>query len=414
MPRPLRTQASTFGLATALCCAALGPATLHTALAAAAGTLFEAAPFVLVAEILPKRQGLRTLAALAGCGCGAVVPGALSFVALGLCWLTFGPAVTFARALAGVVVLAWRGHPPGDRSDPADPFSQLLALAPSAAVAAVCSSVVASHATALAAEPGGKIAAFAIGLTLGAFAPCGTAAVAIAAALSPQLPFAAAGVLVTGGLVPRIVLARGSARTRNDDRYGGPHESAHHEHQSDSGCCGKPCRAPSGRLCIERIALGLALGVLALGGPRGFINARLVPFEGFAAAVAFAGARRTPGVAGAFAVPLVLFVALAAGSPEPSYVTNETRLDDAFAGERIAFTGVAHRDGKQTIVQRFAITCCRVDASAIAVRTTAPLPVADGSWIRTTGVLIDAPSGLLLRPNAWREIASPLDPFVYR
>ncbi len=416
MPRPFRTRASASCLATALCCAVLGPSALHAALAAAAGSLFEAAPFVLVAEALPKKHGLRALSVLAGCGCGADIPGALSLAAIGLCWLTFGPAVALLRTAAGAALfIGTRPRDPRGRLEPVDALSQLLALAPGAALAAVCSSAVASHARGLSAAPVAEFAAFGIGLALGALAPCGTAAVAIAAALWPHLPFAAAGILTTGGLVPRIALYGGGRRegARGGGAGGNAGPGGEHTHEKGGACYGEHA-ARSRRVCVARMALGLVLATFALGGPRGFVNPRLVPFEGLAAALAFAGIRRSPGTGDAFVVPAILFVALAAGSPEPSYLANETRLDDAFAGERVAFTGVAHRHGKETIVQRFSITCCRVDASAIAVRIAETLPVADGSWLRVTGVLIDAPSGLLLRPNAWHKIAPPLDPFVYR
>ena len=409
MPRPFRRRALPACLA-ALGCAALGPATLHAALAACAGTLFEAAPFVLVAEALPGRRS-RLVAAFVGCGCGRAVPGALSFAAIGLCWLTFGPSVAVARTAAGIVLLACRrprarkGDEPGLAAPAHDALAELLALAPSAAAAAVLAGSVASHVGAAKATPIWQVAAFASGLALGCIAPCGTAAVALASTFAPHLPFAATGLLMTGGLAPRLpMFGRGLFGRRSDSSFARPRSSLR-----DGAPAAADRAAP-----IVRLALALALATLALSGPRGFINARLVPFEAAAAALALAGIRRGPASAGAAIVPAVLWLALAAGSPEPSFFASETRLDDAFAGERVTFTGVAHRAGASTIVQRFAITCCRIDASAVAVRTAAALAVPDGSWVRASGVFTTSANGLLLNANEWRRIAAPADPFVYR
>jgi hypothetical protein len=406
MPRPFGTPAVP-GLTLALCCAALGPATLHAALAAVAGTLFEAAPFVLVAEALPLGgrfglrpfgQGFGIFVALASCGCGGPLPGALSIASIGLCWLTFGPAVALARTAAGLALVYGnrRRNRTSGHAEPPDALGELLALAPSAALAAILSGAVASHAGASWATPFGRAAAFGLGLVLGCIAPCGTAAVAMAAAFAPHLMAAAAGILVTGGLAPRLL------------RFGG----------ASPGPGGR-CRETPGleavrRIDLARLALAVSLATLALRGPRGFVNARLVPFEGVAAGVALLGRRRPPQPPNAMLVPALLFAALAAGSPEPSYVANETHLDDAFAGERVIFTGVAHRDGATSIVQRFAITCCRIDAAPVAIRTSAPLAVADGTWVSASGVLAQSPSGLLLRTSDWRRVARPADPFVYR
>jgi hypothetical protein len=397
MPRPFRTPAVAC-LSLALCCAGLGPAALHAALAAVAGPLFEAAPFVLVADALPFGQRFRTVVSFASCGCGGAVPGALSFASIGLCWLTFGPAVTLARTAAGLALVyaKRRRNRSCGPAEPPEALGELLALAPSAALAALVSGALASHAAANVATPGGRAALFVLGLVLGCIAPCGTAAVAIAAAFAPHLTAVTAGILVTGGLAPR--LPRFGATPLSGTRLLREPPSVEALH----------------RVNIARLALAGCLVTLVLGGPRGFINARLVPFELVAAGCALLGLRRRSLTSHATIVPALLIVALAAGSPEPSYVATETRLDDAFAGERVVFTGVAHAEGATSIVQRFAITCCRVDATPVAVRTSAPLGVADGSWITAHGVLADSPDGLVLRTSEWRRVATPADPFVYR
>jgi hypothetical protein len=413
--------------AAALCCTALGPAALHAALAAVAGTLFEAALFVLVAEALPAGRW-RFLAGLGGCGCGTLVPGALSLGAIGLCWLAFGPAVTLARAgLAAASIFCRRG-PGGTAATRApDAFAELLALAPGAAIATLLAAVVATHAPEVSATPAGRAAAFVAGLLLGCAAPCGTAAVAIAAAFAPHLACAAAGVLVTGGIVPRSDYLRPAARClrsvarclRSMDRGRrcvdrDPLSMARCPPSRSPGCVPNDDTRAGWGSVVARSSLAMALATLAVSGPSGFINPRLVPLAGGAAVVALAGLRRRTAARGGVLVPAMLFLALAVRSPEPSYVASETQLDDAFAGERVAFTGVAHRQGATTILQRFAITCCRADASPLSVRITSALAVPDGSWISARGTLESMPGGLAMHANQWRRIEPPADPFVYR
>lgn len=391
MPRPMRTQGVVLWISAVVLCCALGPAALHVALAAAAGTLFEASPFVLFAEMLPAGR-LRALVSSAGCGCGGSVPGALSLPAIALCWLSFGPPAALARTAAGVA-LALRRRCAASQPAPQslDPFVELRALAPAAAVSTLLGGAVAQYAPFASATPAGGAAAFGAGLLLGCVSPCGTAAVAVAAGLAPHLGIAAAGVLCTGGLAPNIF--RFTGRNRQSEPRG-------------------PTRERSA--LAARLALAAALAALALGGPRGFVNPRLIPFAACGALAGLANARRTTRVAGALATPGLLFVALAAGSPVPSYATNETRLDDAFAGERIAFTGTVHRHGTATLIQRFEITCCRADASPLAVRMAVPLAFGEGAWVSAGGAMEESAGSLVLRANEVRRIAPPADPFIYR
>ena len=116
--------------------------------------------------------------------------------------------------------------------------------------------------------------------------------------------------------------------------------------------------------------------------------------------------------------PEGLVAAIVAAMPVdivPDARAEATRLDDAYAGERLAFIGTARRTGNGTTLARLAITCCRLDASPIAVRLDRAVAFRDGTWIDARGVLVRSESGpLVLHADAIRPIAAPADPFVYR
>ena len=383
----------------AVLCAAVPPAALHAALAAAAGTLFETAPFVLAAEFLANRRFGAFVEAF-GCGCGRTLPGAVSLPATALTWLTFGPVVAGLRLASALVLIALRrreacGAPP--ERPGCEPLNELAALAPSALVAGLAAQALSALPRSVSATPGSPVEvafatlpAFVAGAALGVLAPCTTAGIALAGGLAPHLPALAAGVLSTCGLVPRL-------------RFGGG---------SDSLPSGATRAAP-----LARIALAVTLVALAIRGPAGFVNPRLRITEAAGALLAIAGVRRParPGRRGAL-IPGALLAALAAGSPVPAYEADPTRLADAFPGEAVHFLGVAASAGGATTLERYVITCCRVDAAPLSVRLDRPLPAAyDGTWIQADGALEQGPHGeLVLRPSSWRRTPAPPDPFAYR
>jgi len=414
MPRPARPGHVLPSVAVALGCAALGPGILHAALAAAAGSLFEAAPFVLAAELVPRR--LRFLAQLAGCGCAGRVPGALSLAATALCWIAFGPAIALARFGAGLALVRFasrcHGDPGASDAAPHDAFDELIVLAPCAAVSALAASALVPLAPHLMAAPFGPIIAFGLGLALGSVAPCATAAVAIAAALGPHLAPATAGLLVTGGLVRSTRRARFLVR--------------------------RPAATPAAAI-VSRLALAVALALLVQRGASGFVNPRLLPLVALGAGLALLGAcrasfpRRTlersagrmrdviecrevvrPWPDGRILVPTLLFVALATGSPVPHEIASATQLADAYPGERLSFIGTVARSGSTSVLQRYEITCCRADATPIVVRLASRLPLPDGAWVAARGMPASSKRGLVLRLNRWRAATPPADPFVYR
>ena len=67
-----------------------------------------------------------------------------------------------------------------------------------------------------------------------------------------------------------------------------------------------------------------------------------------------------------------------------------------------------------TFVTRYAITCCRADAVPICVRTQHVIARPAGAWVEVHGVLLQAGGTLRLAVRSLRDVAPPIDPFLYR
>jgi hypothetical protein len=366
--------------------AALPAPLLHAALAATAGTLFEAAPFVL-ALALVRGNGVRPLAALLGCGCGAAAgPAALSLPTAALCWMTFGPAVALGRLAAAWLARGWfeRRHT-GDVRAP-DPLRELAALAGPAFALGLGTALLQSGY-----EPPVRVApAFvpaleiALGLFAGAFAPCTTAAVALAAMLRVTAPFAAAGMLVSAGLVPPLRPGR-TLPAAYDARLG------------------------LALLCAACLWL-------ALRGGSGFVHPRLVPLVWLAipgAGFAFAKLPASATRFGALA-PAAMLAALVFGSPLPATRSLSATLDDVYPGEPVAFIGAALTANGRTVLVRYAITCCRADATALVLPADRRLPVERDAWLRIRGTIAQDATGTFVRVRDWQRVVPPSDPYLYR
>jgi hypothetical protein len=386
----------------ALCAAAAGgPAIVGNAVAAAAGTLFEAAPFVVFAALIGRTRlsRLRPFVGLAGCGCSrGALPGALAIPAIVLSGATFGVPIAAVRVFAAlaIAVLAGRrsignGEPFGADGDADDIFATLLAVGASAFLAALASAALSqAQFTSTIPVPVLLIA----GLALGAIAPCATAGVAIAASFAHVAPALSAGMLATAGLLgfPRF-----------PRREPGGAEHRHHAYPA-----GRPANASA-------VALAIALAAIAMRGPSGLINPRLLWPVG-AASVAVAATARSWRTTrpNAGLVPAAMLYAAAAGAPPPALHASATRLVDAFAGEFLTFVGSTSRDGAGTTLSRYAITCCRIDATAVSVRLDRTLALPDGRWVEARGTLIRGPDGsLVLHPQRMHAIAVPRDPYLY-
>jgi hypothetical protein len=381
MPRPFRPLA--WGVPALALAAAFPPAAVHGALAAAAGGLFEAAPFVLAAALVPGAR-LRVLAPLLGCGCGGRLPAALALPSLALCWFAFGPIPTTLR-VASAVLLAIRARHAGldpERGAEADPLADLVRLG----LASFAAALLAESLRALAAPAAGPLAAllaFALGLGAGALAPCGTAGIGAAMALRTASPFAAAGLLVTSGM---FVLRRPSS--------GG--------------------EAHGARAAFALLALACALFFVR--GTHGFLNPRLwfvAPLGAIgAAACTLRGTRSAARYA--YAAPLVMLIALAAGSPAP-LPQRATIPYDLYPGRELEFTGtVAPRAGaRATTLVRFAILCCRADAEPLSLELDRRLDARPGAWVRVHGVAIERDAQMMLRVESAVKVDAPADPFLY-
>ncbi|GAC1312512.1 MAG: hypothetical protein NVSMB21_23130 [Vulcanimicrobiaceae bacterium] len=375
---------------------ALPSALRASVLAATAGTLFEATPFVLAAAALPRGRFGRAFAFL-GCGCATAGPGALALPAIALCWLAFGPVVAIARAAAGLFLARVVPRPDRDADAEPDPLCELARLAPAAAVAGVLAEALHAALPPGAVPSSGAIAlGIVCGALLGACAPCAAGAIAIAAAVRDVSPSASTTILATAGIVPSLCFGFG-------DRLG-----------SDRS---------GGERAVTRAAfvlLALACGGLALQGPSGFINPRFVPALVAATALALLCAVRAP-VSRARApaiVPLVLVAALVVGSPLPQRAPLVTTLDDPYPGARLRFRGSLVPSGPgattgETLV-RYTITCCRADAQAQTVRLDRAVAGRPGAWYEADGTLALRDGAYRLNVTKIRSIAAPADPFAYR
>ncbi|HEY5258131.1 MAG TPA: hypothetical protein VIJ12_07090 [Candidatus Baltobacteraceae bacterium] len=367
-----------------LALALLPPTTGLQIAATAASTLFEAVPFILaarlVAAILPRASHWLPFL---GCGCSGG-PSARSVPATIATALAFGPLVALARFLAAYAMgIATRGVM-GDTSPHRDnALGTLSSLLPFAIVAGVVSHVLPmlysfSHANAIVAWIGGAL----LGLAL---SPCGLGVVGIAGALRGVSPAACVGFLCVTGVV--------------DVRSLFPHRDAHVGHDA----------------CAYLLA-ALACALVAWHGGAMLVHPHFtLPLLACGAALAvLAYKHRRERDVRAMLAPALAFAVAVAGAPPPDYRATPTTLADAFPGERLSFTGVVARTGKDTSLVRYAITCCRADAAPIAVPLAASPPSRTGTWLDADGTLVPVNGSLRLRVDRAKAVAPPSDPFLYR
>jgi hypothetical protein len=372
-----------------------GPAADARACAAAAGSVFEAAPFMIAAELLRGgdrwKRYLAPALAFAGCGCATRrVPGALALPAIALAALAFGPAVAVGRTMAAVAIWWVRRRqavPAANRHDapgmePPDIFAQLALVGTSAFVASLAVAALAATGTKL--PSAGLIIA---GALVGAVVPCAAAGVAIAAAFSHSAPAASVGALCTAGLLS-LPLATAQRRTPRTTQRPVP---------------------------LSGLLLATALGGLAYNGPSGLVSPRLlVPIA--LASICAIWRLRTWRAAGraSILVPAAMLAMLLLHVPPPVYRADPAGLRDTFPGERLAFAGAVRHGRNVTMLVRYAITCCRIDATPVAVTLDRTLAIADGGWIAASGTVVRGEDGRpLLHVEAVRAIAPPADPFFY-
>ena len=364
--------------------AVLSPDSLRSALAAAASSLFETAPFLFAGLVVARLLGRqRSIVDFLGCGCGPG-PSARSLPAGVATWLLFGPLVAVARFAAALLCarLLYARHACRPHAHALQPLADLAALLPSSLLAG------AAFACLPAVDPAalGALGEVALGVALGfCAAPCGLGAVAVAAALKSRAPLTAAAFLCVAGIA--------------DLRALHPAQRRREEHDG-----------------LAYALLALALALVSSRHGDSLIRPSIAPAAGVCAAVAlvYAAIYRRHQSWRSRTAPVLMLIGVLVGAPPPSFRATETTLADLFAGEHLSFTGRLTRESSRAALVRYAITCCRADAAPIAVRIDPAPSDADGAWLRVDGTVEGVDGNLRLVPHGVARIPPPADPFIYR
>lgn len=364
-------------------CAATAPELTRAALASACAVLLESLPYLCASAILERVSARFARPALAylGCGCGQGAS-ARSLPATAAAWMLFGPWVALARWVAAIFV-SFRTRANVQHETHGAPLAADLAvLAPPALL---CGMLV-TFAPMLDLAHRSPLAQLAAGAVLGfAAAPCALGGVALAAALRVQSPLACAAVLAIAGIA--------------DLRVWFP--------------------TPHVRVAADRATYAFLAGACAIVAYQhgaALVHPHLTLALWFACACCALFAYRFPPAAHTSqrALALGALVLCVLGSPPPPESATEATYDDAYAGERIDFTGrYEEHDGFAQLV-RYSITCCRADARPIGVRLSQRIARRSGTWLRARGVLHETNGGLELAPAAISPVEPPGDPFIYR
>ncbi|MGC9990939.1 MAG: hypothetical protein ABSD52_00910 [Candidatus Cybelea sp.] len=361
----------------------LSPETLRCALATSASALFEAAPFLLAGIVAARFLRHPHAVAYLGCGCAAG-PSARSLPAAAATWLLFGPLVAVARFAAALLVARLfrceRRQLGCARAS--NWLGQFATLLPSALLAGAATQVAAAIDPAKLSPLLGAAAGALLGFTA---APCGLGAIAVAGALRAQAPVAAMAFLCVAGIIDLRALVPGTHSQNGHDALG-------------------------------YILLIAAFAIVALRRGDSLVNPAIAPLLAACAAAALICAiahRREQSAARRWA-PLLMLIGAVAAAPPPQYHATETTLTNLFAGERLTFTGTLTRNGAESALVRYAITCCRADAAPVVVRLDRAPRYPTGSWLRMEGRIQSASGDLRLVAGSTQRIAPPADPFIYR
>lgn len=352
-------------------------------LVTSAATLIESVPFILAGmalQRLPFRWNARIVPYL-GCGCGDG-PSARSIPAAIATWLVFGPIVATLRVCAAIVVERICGRRSTCGHDRSSMLAQLRMLAP----VAVLGATFALFGTGLFASHKQSAMTLASGAVLGfALAPCGLGAVGFAAAMRGVAPAAAVGFLCVSGIFDLRTWLRVK------------HGSIQHD-------------------ALAYLLTGAACAIVAARGGGALVNPKFafVLWPCAVTCLAIGYRHRVEANATARIAPLMMLAGTLLAAPPPEYHATETTLADAFAGERVDFTGVLTRTGNAATLVRYAITCCRADAAPIVVRLERFPPRALHGWLHACGTFVPVANELQLRVNSIVEIPAPTDPFIYR
>jgi hypothetical protein len=364
------------GLAIVLALAAIAPHAIMAVSAAAISVLLETLPFLAMATILTMIVGryAHGFVAYAGCGCGAgpsarSIPAAIATAAL------FGAPTAVARVVLATAVARMHSH---DHDQRGDLLSEILNVAPAALLAAIVMQL-------LPMLPLRELHPFVLwcaGALLGlAASPCALGGVALAASLHASAPIAAIGVLSTAGIAPSIRVSRAEM-----------HDP------------------------LAYLLLALACGLIAAHHGGTLVHPRMtIPLALCAIYCTVLAWRYRTSIAKAprwIATGALIVVVI--GAPAPIYRATETTLADAFAGERVDFTGIAVSDRVHSALVRYAITCCRADAAPVALALDRDVAPYAGRWLHAHGIIEDHAGALRLHVADLTLITPPADPFVYR
>ena len=298
---------------------------------------------------------MRWSAALApylGCGCGAG-PSARSIPAAAAAWLVFGPAVAALRLTAAMLAARLASRKAACSHGAPSWLDGMHALVPVALAGAACAlfapTIFGAHPKPAIAFAGAAAAAFVM-------SPCALGAVSMAAALRSTLPAACAGFLCVAGIADARAWMRAN------------HASARHD-------------------ALAYALAGTACAIAAAHNGAGLVHPHFAPgLYACAAACAYAVCRYRRERCGALRVaPLIMLAGTVLAAPPPQYHATETTLADAFAGERVDFTGSIVRTNSAVALVRYAITCCRADAAPVVLRLASPVPSAARGWAHARG-----------------------------
>jgi hypothetical protein len=368
-------------VAAALAVAAIVPFdTLRAVLATAAGALLETVPFLAGARLVLRIGAARGAIAYLGCGCSAG-PSARSLPAAAATWLLFGPAIAVARLAAAIAIarlLPHRDDGCAHRGGFLDDLSAMLVPAVLCGVAMQAFPVAQALRNPLEAAAAGALLGFAA-------APCALGGVALAGTLHACLPAAAAAFLCVAGLLDARTFLTRTRRASGEDAF------AYALCATASGCV-----ALRGGAELVHPAIAAALGACAV------------------VMLAFGWRQRRERNASVRFAPALMLAGALITAPAPVYRATETTLAGAFPGERVTFLGVLSRDGTHDALVRFAIVCCRADASPVALRLASRPAYPPGSWLRAEGTIAARDAAMVLVTQHVERAAPPSDPFVYR
>ena len=347
----------------------------------AAAMLLESAPFILAGAIALRapRRWSGHIAAYLGCGCGAG-PSARSLPAAAAAWITFGPLVAAAR-LAGAILIECALRKRDCTHARSSVLAQLGGIWPLAIGGAILvplfPAIVGAHAPLAIVFAVAALIAF-------VSSPCGLGTIGIAAIARTVAPAAAAGFLCVAGIVDLRTFVR-ARQTHN------------------------------GHDCLAYALAALACALVAMRSGAALVNPKIaIALWPSAIVFAYLTLRYRQETCAALRVaPAIMLAGCVLAAPAPVYRATETTLSDAFAGERVDFTGVVVRSANVTALVRYAITCCRADATPIVIRLDSP-PKLQGGWAHARGTLVQRSEGLRLRTDSIESVSAPADPFTYR